>query len=166
MPRLLADSVPGEQGAMDSMDKTRSDVELADARRRGWLSIKQAAEAARVSAKMIRHYEQVGLLGKARRTTAGYRIYDETDVQTLRFVRRARDLGFSIREISDLLALWQDKERASTDVAKMAQDHIAQLDSRISELQVIRRSLQHLSEKVQRNERPEHPVLEDHAAEA
>jgi MerR family transcriptional regulator, copper efflux regulator len=166
MPRPSAASVPGDQGAMDSMDRTRSDVELADARRRGWLSIKQAAEAARVSAKMIRHYEQVGLLGKARRTTAGYRIYDETDVQTLRFVRRARDLGFSIKEISDLLALWQDRERSSPDVAKMAQEHISQLDSRINELQVIRRSLQHLSDKAQGDERPEHPVLEDHTAEA
>ncbi len=146
---------------MDQMDRTRSDVELADARRRGWLSIKQAAEAARVSAKMIRHYEQVGLLGKARRTTAGYRIYDETDVQTLRFVRRARDLGFSIKEISDLLGLWQDKERSGSDVGKMVQTHVAALDARINELQAIRRSLQHLADKVQADERPEHPVLED-----
>lgn len=146
---------------MDHVDKTRSDVELADARRRGWLSIKQAADSARVSAKMIRHYEQVGLLGKARRTTAGYRIYDDHDVQTLRFVRRARDLGFSIKEISDLLALWQDKERSGTDVGKMVQAHVATLDARIAELQAIRRSLQHLADKVDADERPEHPVLED-----
>jgi Cu(I)-responsive transcriptional regulator len=146
---------------MDEMDRARTEVELADARRRGWLSIKQAAEAARVSAKMIRHYEQVGLLGKARRTTAGYRIYDETDVQTLRFVRRARDLGFSIKEISDLLALWQDKERPGADVSKMVQQHVSALDARIGELQAIRRSLQHLADKVQGDERPEHPVLDE-----
>lgn len=146
---------------MDEMDRARTEVELADARRRGWLSIKQAAEAARVSAKMIRHYEQVGLLGKARRTTAGYRIYDETDVQTLRFVRRARDLGFSIKEISDLLALWQDKERPGADVSKMVQQHVSALDARIGELQAIRRSLQHLADKVQADDRPDHPVLEE-----
>jgi Cu(I)-responsive transcriptional regulator len=156
---------PEDLGVIEAMDRTRTDVELADARRRGWLSIKQAAEAARVSAKMIRHYEQVGLLGKARRTTAGYRIYDETDVQTLRFVRRARDLGFSIKEISDLLALWQDKERPGADVTTAAHKHIAALDARINELQAIRRSLQHLSDKVQHDERPEHPVL-DELAEA
>ncbi len=111
--------------------------------------------------KMIRHYEQVGLLGKARRTTAGYRIYDETDVQTLRFVRRARDLGFSIKEISDLLALWQDKERPGADVSKMVQQHVSALDARIGELQAIRRSLQHLADKVQADDRPDHPVLEE-----
>ena len=143
------------------MDRARSDVELADARRRGWMSIKQAAEAAGVSAKMIRHYEQVGLLGKAHRTSAGYRIYDENDVNTLRFVRRARDLGFSIKEISDLLALWQDTERASGDVKSMAERHIGQLDARIGELQAIRRTLQRLADECSGGERSSCPVIED-----
>jgi Cu(I)-responsive transcriptional regulator len=143
------------------MDRARSDVELADARRRGWMSIKQAAEAAGVSAKMIRRYEQVGLLGKAHRTSAGYRIYDENDVNTLRFVRRARDLGFSIKEISDLLALWQDTERASGDVKSLAERHIAQLDARTGELQAIRRTLQHLSDECNGGQRSQGPVLEE-----
>ena len=143
------------------MDRARSDVELADARRRGWMSIKQAAEAAGVSAKMIRHYEQVGLLGQAHRTSAGYPIYDENDVNTLRFVRRARDLGFSIKEISDLLALWQDTKRASGDVKSMTERHIAQLDARIGELQAIRRSLQRLVDECAGGERSQGPVLED-----
>lgn len=145
------------------MERLRSDVELADARRRGWLSIKQAAEAAGVSAKMIRHYEQVGLLGQARRTSAGYRIYDDTDVQTLRFVRRARDLGFSIREIADLLSLWQDRDKSSNEIRDRAQTQVQALDSRINELQAMRRTLQHLLEHSQSEERPQAPVLEEMA---
>ncbi len=86
-------------------------------------------------------------MGKAHRTSAGYRICDENDVNTLRFVRRARDLGFSIKEISDLLALWQDTERATGDVKSTAERHIAQLDARIGELRMIRRTLQRLSDE-------------------
>lgn len=139
----------------------RSEVELADARRHGWLSIKQAADAARVSAKMIRHYEQVGLLGKARRTAAGYRIYNEADVQTLRFVRQARDQGFSIKDITALLAPWQDRALESAAVADETRQLIAALDRRIGALHSLRGALQRLLSGGQGADRPEYPSIDE-----
>ena len=110
-------------------------LELADARRAGFLNIGQAARQSGVSAKMIRHYESQGLLKPVRRTDAGYRIYDASDVHTLQFVRRARGLGFSMREIERLLGLWQNRRRSSGDVRRIAQRHIADLDQKIQELE-------------------------------
>ena len=136
-------------------------LELADARRAGFLNISEAAEQSGVSAKMIRYYESLGLLAEARRTSAGYRIYDEREVHTLRFVRRARDLGFSIEEIQHLLGLWQNRGRSSRDVRKVAQQHLVDLDRRIAELQTIRRTLQQLVEHCHGDQRPDCPILDD-----
>ena len=143
-----------------------STLELADARRAGLLNIGDAARASGVSAKMIRHYESLGLLREARRTAAGYRVYDESDVHTLRFVRRARDLGFSMSDIERLLGLWQNRRRASADVRTIAQRHIADLDRKISELQDMRRTLEHLVHHCRGDHRPECPILDDLADEA
>lgn len=125
------------------------------------MNIGQAARASGVSAKMIRYYEETGLLGPAGRTAAGYRVYSEGDLHALRFVRRARDLGFSMREIADLLALWQDRSRASAAVKAVALDHVADLRRRIGELEAMARTLEHLAERCCGDERPDCPILDD-----
>ncbi|WP_313077483.1 Cu(I)-responsive transcriptional regulator [Melaminivora sp.] len=124
-----------------------------------------AAERAGVSARMVRHYESLGLLAPVARTGSGYRQYGQADVHTLRFIRRARDLGFSIEEIGALLGLWQDKARASSQVKQIAQKHIASLHERIAALQAMQRSLQQLVGCCHGDERPECPILDDLAAE-
>src|SRR5512139_3828554 len=108
--------------------------ELAEARSDGLLNIGRAAEASGVSAKMIRHYESIGLLPAAGRTVAGYRIYRDGDIHTLRFIRRARDLGFSMKEIAALVGLWQNGRRSSSEVKKLAGQHMRDLDQKIREL--------------------------------
>jgi Cu(I)-responsive transcriptional regulator len=140
--------------------------ELSDARRQGFLNIGEAAEASGVSAKMIRHYEETGLVPKAGRTVAGYRIYREADVHVLRFIRRARDLGFTIKEIAGLLGLWQNRRRASADVKRLATKHMADLDARIAELQGMRRTLEHLVHGCHGDDRPDCPILDDLAGAA
>jgi MerR family transcriptional regulator, copper efflux regulator len=143
------------------MSGTVSTLELADARRAGFYNIGEAAKASGVSAKMIRYYESLGLLKEARRTSAGYRIYDGADIHTLRFVRRARDLGFSIEEIKRLLGLWQNRRRSSRDVRRVAQQHIADLDRKIEELRTVRRTLEQLVEHCHGDHRPDCPILDD-----
>ena len=130
------------------------------------MNIGQAAEASGVSAKMIRHYEAIGLMAKARRTDSGYRIYDGNDVHTLRFIRRGRALGFSMKEIEQLLGLWRNRRRASGDVRRVAQQHIAELDQKIGELQAMRRTLHELVQHCHGDRRPECPILDDLAGEA
>ncbi len=130
------------------------------------MNIGQAAEASGVSAKMIRHYEAIGLMAKARRTDSGYRIYDGNDVHTLRFIRRGRALGFSMKEIEQLLGLWRNRRRASGDVRRVAQQHIAELDQKIAELQAMRRTLHQLVQHCHGDRRPECPILDDLAGEA
>ena len=130
------------------------------------MNIGQAAEASGVSAKMIRHYEAIGLMAKARRTDSGYRIYDGNDVHTLRFIRRGRALGFSMKEIDHLLGLWRNRRRASGDVRRVAQQHIAELDQKIAELQAMRRTLHQLVQHCHGDKRPECPILDDLAGEA
>jgi MerR family copper efflux transcriptional regulator len=125
------------------------------------MNIGQAAEASGVSAKMIRYYESIGLIDAASRTDAGYRQYTETEVQTLRFIRRSRDLGFSIERIRTLLGLWQDRERKSADVKKLARQYIAELDQDIAKLQSIRDQLMHMADCCQGNQRPECPILDE-----
>ena len=125
------------------------------------MNIGQAAAASAVSAKMIRHYEQLGLLPKAPRTDAGYRQYDDASVHTLRFIRRARDLGFSMKEIAALLALWRNRRRASAEVKRIALAHAGDLQRRIDEMQAMQRTLQHLAHSCHGDERPECPILDD-----
>ena len=125
------------------------------------MNIGEAAKASGVSAKMIRHYEEIGLVPKPGRTQAGYRVYREADVHRLRFVRRARDLGFSMKEIETLLGLWNNRRRASSEVKRLATQHIADLDRRIAELQAMRRTLAELSRHCHGDHRPDCPILED-----
>ena len=120
------------------MSASRRYFELGDARSEGLLNIGHVAEAAGVSAKMIRHYQSIGLRPAAGRTMAGYRIYHERDIHVLRFIRRARELGFGIKEIGALLGLWNNRRRASADVKKLAARHLQQLDDKIREMQAMR----------------------------
>ncbi len=125
------------------------------------MNIGDAAKASGISTKMIRYYEQVGLISSAGRTGAGYRIYSEADIHMLRFVRRARDLGFSVAEIGELLGLWRDRSRKSTDVKRFAQQHIDSLKRRIVELQQIADTLQTLVACCAGDDRPDCPILAD-----
>jgi MerR family transcriptional regulator, copper efflux regulator len=135
--------------------------ELAEARQQGLHNIGEASAATGVSAKMIRHYEGVGLVPKAGRTFAGYRLYAEADLHRLRFIRRARNLGFSMKQIGNLLALWGDQNRASAEVKKLAQAHAAELGEKILEMQAMQRTLLELSRNCRGNARPECPILDD-----
>ena len=135
--------------------------EMAQARQDGWLNIGEAADASGVSAKMIRHYEEIGLISRAGRTVAGYRIYRLADVHALRFVRRARDLGFSLAEIKALLGLWHDQSRASADVRRLARTHIDDLDARIARMQSMRQALERLVAHCHGDARPDCPILDD-----
>jgi len=123
-------------------------------------NIGEAAARSGVSAKMIRHYEALGLIAKARRTQSGYRTYAEADLHALRFIRRARDLGFSIRQIGELLGLWQNRRRRSSEVKKLALAQIEELEVKIAESQAIKATLEHLVHCCQGDERPDCPILE------
>lgn len=125
------------------------------------LNIGQAAAQSGVSAKMIRHYEETGLLPAARRSDAGYRQYDASDVQSLRFIRHSRDLGFSLAEIGQLLNLWQDRRRPSREVKALAQVHLQELERKLDELQAMKATLQHLVHCCQGDERPDCPILDE-----
>ena len=125
------------------------------------MNIGEAAKASGVTSKMIRHYEEGGLIPKAGRTMSGYRMYGESDVHILRFVRRARDLGFSLVEIKALLGLWGNRRRASGDVKKLAMKHVADLDTRIAEMQAMRRTLMSLAHNCHGDDRPDCPILDD-----
>ena len=125
------------------------------------MNIGAAAKASGVSAKMIRYYEQTGLIPKAERTDSGYRDYSPSDVHMLRFIRRARDLGFPVAEINDLLSLWRDKSRQSADVKRIAQAHIAELRERIENLNQMAATLGTLVDCCAGDDRPDCPILED-----
>lgn len=128
------------------------------------MNIGEAARASGVTAKMIRHYESIGLLPAARRTDAGYRVYGEPDVRVLQFIHRGRALGFSLDRIANLLALWQDKDRASADVRRLAQEHIGELERKIAELQAMKRTLQALAHSCHGDRRSDCPILDDLAS--
>lgn len=125
------------------------------------VNIGQAARLSGVSAKMLRHYEGLGLLGQVARTDSGYRLYTQNEVHTLQFIKRARDLGFSMADIADLVNLWLDRKRSSAKVKQVAQRHMAVLHERIAQLQAMERSLQHLTRCCHGDERPDCPILDD-----
>ena len=124
------------------------------------MNIGQAAKASGVSAKMIRHYEEVGLIPAPNRTEAGYRQYSDSEVHTFQFIRRSRDLGFSILQIGELLGLWQDRKRPSRQVKALAEAHIKELDAKAQELLAMKVTLEHLARCCHGDDRPECPILE------
>jgi Cu(I)-responsive transcriptional regulator len=126
-----------------------------------FMNIGAAAKAAGINAKVIRHYESEGVIPKAKRTESGYRVYDGNDVHILRFVKKARNLGFSLAEIKRLLGLWRNKNRKSEDVKLIATKHIEILDQKIRELQAMKTALQNLSLSCHGNERPDCPILDE-----
>lgn len=125
------------------------------------MNIGEAAAATGLSAKMIRHYEQLGLIGAPRRTVAGYRRYDERALRTLRFVRHARDLGFGLESIGRLVSLWHDPERSSADVKRIALEHVAELDRRIALLTRMRDAIGATARRCHGDDRAECPILDD-----
>lgn len=125
-----------------------------------FMNIGDAAKASGVSAKMIRHYESVGLFPEAQRTESGYRQYGEKDLSTLRFIRQSRDLGFSIEQIRELLGLWQNRRRPSRQVKALALAHIQELEEKLQELQAMKATLEHLVHCCHGDERPDCPIIE------
>lgn len=136
--------------AADAVDKSAAPVNIGEAARRSG-----------VTPKMVRHYENLGLLPPVMRTDSGYRQYGERDIHTLRFIRRSRDLGFSMAEIADLLGLWQDQQRASAQVRQIATQHIADLGRRIAALDAMKKTLEQLVDCCHGNDRPDCPILDD-----
>ncbi|WP_296510876.1 Cu(I)-responsive transcriptional regulator [Rhodoferax sp.] len=130
------------------------------------VNIGEAARQSGVSAKMLRHYESLGLLGTVTRTDSGYRLYSAADVHTLRFIKRCRDLGFSMAEIGELVGLWQNRQRTSSQVKQIAQQHLDELSQRIQALQSMQRTLHGLLGCCHGDERPDCPILDDLAGAA
>ena len=127
----------------------------------GPYNVGEAARRSSVSAKMVRHYESLGLLPTVSRTDAGYRQNTDREVHTLRFIRRARDLGFSMAEIAELLALWQNRRRPSSSVKRIASEHVAALDAKMAEMAAMRKTLQHLVQCCHGDDRPDCPILDE-----
>jgi MerR family transcriptional regulator, copper efflux regulator len=142
-----------------SLDPPRP--ELGEARGQGLHNIGEAAGLSGVSPKMIRHYEAIGIIPAAARTAAGYRLYSGADVHRLRFIKRARALGFSMKQIEKLLHLWSDRSRASLEVKRLAKQHAEELGEKIAEMQAMQRTLEHLARQCHGDERPECPILDD-----
>lgn len=124
------------------------------------MNIGEAAAASGISTKMIRYYEQIGLIKSVTRTMAGYRIYSDNDVHALRFICRARDLGFTVEQMTDLMALWNDRGRASGDVKRIASGHIEALENKMRELQEMTHALRHLVDNCHGDGRPDCPIIE------
>ena len=143
------------------MRQSQTFFELGEARQHGFFNIGEAAEASGVSAKMIRHYESIGLIPPADRTFANYRIYTRSDVHTLQFVRRARRLGFSMAQIKTLLGLWQDRNRTSAEVKRLALEHVRDLEEKIREMEAMKKTLETLTRHCHGDDRPDCPILED-----
>ncbi|MSP96683.1 MAG: MerR family DNA-binding transcriptional regulator [Betaproteobacteria bacterium] len=143
------------------MGESESILEHADALERGLLDIGRASTASGVSVKMIRHYEAIGLLANVARTQANYRVFWGKDVHTLRFIKRARTLGFTMYDIRELLALWQNKSRPSASVKRVAAGHMDKLKKKIAEMQSMLTTLQHLTHNCHGDQRPDCPILDD-----
>jgi len=125
------------------------------------MNIGAAAKATGISAKMIRYYEQTGLICTVERSDSGYRSYSQADIQRLQFIRRSRELGFSVARINELLGLWDNPSRQSADVKRLARQHIAELGQQIEKLQEMMNSLQHLVDCCAGDDRPDCPILAD-----
>lgn len=125
------------------------------------MNIGEAAAASGVSAKMIRYYESIGLIANVARSASGYRVYSPDDVHTLHFIRRSRDLGFSVNRMGELLALWSDRSRVSADVKQIALAHIAELERKMNELRDMTNTLRHLAANCHGDGRPHCPIIED-----
>lgn len=128
------------------------------------MNIGTIAKRSGLPAKTIRYYESIRLISPAMRSNGNYRTYSEHDLQTLRFVQRARGLGFSVKDVGKLLTLWQDRRRASAEVRRLALDHVAEIDRKLEELNGMRRTLVHLIERCHGNDRPDCPILDDLAS--
>lgn len=125
------------------------------------MNIGEASALSQVSAKMIRRYEEQGIIPKAKRSEAGYRQYSENDVHILKFVKRARELGFSMKDITQLLSLWRNKNRSSAQVKTIASKHIKELERKLSEIESILHTLTHLVHCCHGDNRPDCPILEE-----
>ena len=125
------------------------------------VNIGAAARRSGITVKMIRYYESIGLMAPADRSAGNYRTYDRRDINRLEFIKRARGLGFSLEEIRQLLALWDDSGRASAEVKALVTSHIAELDTRIAALKSMRRTLAHLAERCDGDDRPDCPIIDD-----
>nr|CAM74056.1 Transcriptional Regulator, MerR family [Magnetospirillum gryphiswaldense MSR-1] len=125
------------------------------------MNIGQAAKHSGIAAKTIRYYEEIGLIPPAGRTASGYRDYGEAEVETLKFIHKARSLGFSVHDVGDLLTLWRDRARASADVRRIAQGHVAAVDRKIAELQAIKQTLEGLIHRCHGDDRPDCPILRE-----
>lgn len=132
------------------------------AQAQGWpVSIGVAAGLSGISPKMLRHYESLGLLGDVARTGSNYRQYSQSDVHTLCFIRRARDMGFGLDDIAELVSLWHDRKRSSASVKRVARKHLDELRQRIEALQAMQRTLSHLERRCPGDGRPDCPILDD-----
>lgn len=129
------------------------------------MNIGEASKKSGVSAKLIRHYESIGLIPKASRALSGYRTYSDREVNILKFVKRSRSLGFSMEEIKKLVSLWRNKKRTSQEVKKLATKHIDELEQKITELQSMVETLKHLAMNCHGDDRPDCPILDELAAE-
>lgn len=125
------------------------------------MNIGEAAAATGVSAKMIRYYEQAGLIAPPQRTLSGYRVYADADIHSLRFIRRARDLGFTVEQIAELMQLWRDRGRASADVKRIAMEHVAVLEAKRHEIEEMAKALKHLAANCHGDGRPDCPIIEE-----
>ncbi len=135
--------------------------ELSEAKGQGFHNIGEASASTGVSAKMIRHYEAIGLIPPASRTFANYRLYNDADLHRLRFIRRARSLGFSMKQIETLLGLWGDPGRSSGEVKRLAQAHAEELAQKVAQMQAMQRTLEDLARHCHGDHRPECPILDD-----
>jgi len=142
-----------------------SQLELAQAHQQGLYSIGEASKHSGVSAKMIRHYETLGLIKVAERTQANYRIYNQQEIHSLHFIKRARDLGFTLKQISVLVSLWQNQQRTSAEVKALALKHIAEMDERIQGLHAMRSSLAELANTCKGDQQSDCPILANLAQE-